>query len=51
MNVLFPCCLISALLAFIWIDIENRAGLVVFCLLYGWVLDLRNSNDDYECLP
>ena len=35
MNVLAACCLVIAFLGFVWIEIENEAGLVAFCLLYG----------------
>ncbi len=38
MNVLAPCCLIAALLSFVWIGIKTQAGMIVFCLLYGCVL-------------
>ena len=37
MNVLAICCLVTAFLGFVWIDILNRAGMVAFCLLYGYV--------------
>jgi MFS family permease len=36
LNVLIPCSLIAALLAFCWIAIKNTAGLIIFCLLYGF---------------
>jgi predicted MFS family arabinose efflux permease len=35
LNVLIPCALSSAILAFSWIGIKNTQGLIIFCLLYG----------------
>ena len=35
-NVLVPCSLIAAALAFAWIGVKSTAGLIVFCLLYGF---------------
>ncbi|KAF2490826.1 MFS general substrate transporter [Lophium mytilinum] len=36
LNVLIPCCIITALLGFCWIAIDSTAGIVVFCILYGF---------------
>lgn len=36
LNILVPCTLISALLGYCWIAIENAAGIWVFCVLYGF---------------
>ena len=36
LNMLFPCAGIAALLAFCWIAIHSTAGLVIFCILYGF---------------
>ena len=36
LNMLFPCAAIAALLAFCWIAIRSKAGLVIFCILYGF---------------
>ena len=36
LNMLLPCAAISALLAFCWIAISSKAGLIVFCILYGF---------------
>ena len=36
LNMLFPCAAISALLAFCWIAIHSEAGLIIFCILYGF---------------
>ena len=36
LTVLFPCSLLTALLAFCWIAIDDTAGLIVFCVLYGF---------------
>ncbi|KAK0515033.1 hypothetical protein JMJ35_002412 [Cladonia borealis] len=36
LNMLLPCAKISAFLAFCWISIHSTAGLVMFCLLYGF---------------
>lgn len=36
LNMLLPCASISALLAFCWIAIHSKAGLVIFCILYGF---------------
>ncbi|KAL7786730.1 major facilitator superfamily domain-containing protein [Trichoderma ceciliae] len=36
LNILVPCCLFSAILAFAWIAIKDVAGIVVFCVLYGF---------------
>jgi MFS family permease len=35
-NMLVPCSLISAILAFVWIGIKNTGGIIVFCILYGF---------------
>ena len=35
-NMLIPCSIIAAALAFIWMGINNTAGLIVFCVLYGF---------------
>ena len=36
LNMLFPCAAISSLLAFCWIAIDSKAGLIIFCILYGF---------------
>jgi predicted MFS family arabinose efflux permease len=36
LNVLIPCTIVAALLAFCWLAVKNTAGLIVFCLLYGF---------------
>ncbi|KAF9888994.1 hypothetical protein FE257_008164 [Aspergillus nanangensis] len=36
LNMLLPCAVVSALLAYCWIDIHTTAGIIVFCLLYGF---------------
>lgn len=36
LNMLVPCAAISSLLAFCWIAISSKAGLIVFCILYGF---------------
>ncbi|KZF19209.1 MFS general substrate transporter [Xylona heveae TC161] len=36
LNMLIPCSLISALLAFCWIAIESTGGFIIFSLLYGF---------------
>jgi MFS family permease len=36
LNMLIPCSAISALLAFCWIAIKNKAGIIIFCILYGF---------------
>lgn len=36
LNMLLPCSFISALLAYCWIAIDNTAGVIVFCVLYGF---------------
>ncbi|KKA20232.1 hypothetical protein T310_5738 [Rasamsonia emersonii CBS 393.64] len=36
LNMLIPTSAIAALLAFAWISIHNTAGLIVFCILYGF---------------
>lgn len=36
LNILVPCCSISALLAFCWIAIDSTGGTIVFALLYGF---------------
>lgn len=36
LTILFPFSAICALLAFCWIAIESTAGLIVFCVLYGF---------------
>lgn len=36
MNVLLPCTIIAGVLAFAWLGIHNLAGLVIFCILYGF---------------
>lgn len=36
LNMLIPCAAISSLLAFCWIAIHSKAGLIVFCILYGF---------------
>ena len=35
-NVIVPCGLLTAMLAFVWMGITNAAGLWVFCALYGF---------------
>ncbi|KAH7370849.1 MFS monocarboxylate transporter-like protein [Rhexocercosporidium sp. MPI-PUGE-AT-0058] len=35
-NILIPCSLISAVLAFCWIKINTTAGLIIFCIFYGF---------------
>ena len=35
-NMLVPCSLAATVLAFAWIGINNTAGLIVFCVLYGF---------------
>ncbi len=35
-NILIPCSLVAALLAFVWIGIKTPAGVIIFCLLYGF---------------
>jgi predicted MFS family arabinose efflux permease len=35
-NVLVPCCAISAVLAFSWTAVHDTAGVVVFCIFYGF---------------
>ena len=39
MNVLAVCCLVTAILGFNWVEIDNEAGMITFCLLYGYVLN------------
>lgn len=36
LNMIVPCALISAVLAYCWIAVENKGGLIVFCILYGF---------------
>ena len=36
LNVLIPCTIVAALLAFCWLAVKNTVGLIVFCLLYGF---------------
>jgi MFS family permease len=36
LNMIVPCALISAILAYCWIAVENKAGMIVFCILYGF---------------
>jgi MFS family permease len=36
LNMIVPCALISAVLAYCWIAVENKAGVIVFCILYGF---------------
>ena len=36
LNVMVPCGLITAVLAFVWLGISNAPGLWVFCVLYGF---------------
>jgi predicted MFS family arabinose efflux permease len=36
LNMLIPCCAISAVLAFCWISVVNTAGVLVFCIFYGF---------------
>lgn len=36
LNVLVPCALITAILAFVWIRIKTVAGIVLFSVLYGF---------------
>lgn len=36
LNILIPCSLAAAILAFAWIGIKNSAGLIVFAILYGF---------------
>lgn len=36
LNMLIPCAAISSLLAFCWIKIRSTAGLIIFCILYGF---------------
>ena len=40
LNMCIPCVLIASILGFAWIVIKDTAGLVVFCLLYGFVSGL-----------
>lgn len=35
-----PCCLVAAILGFSWVAIRNKAGLVVFSILYGFISGL-----------
>jgi MFS family permease len=35
-NMIVPCALISAVLAYCWVAVENKGGLIVFCILYGF---------------
>lgn len=35
-NILIPCTLFSAIMAFVWIAVFNEGGLIVFALLYGF---------------
>ena len=37
MNVLIPGCFTTALLAFFWTEIKTEAGLIVFCIIYGYL--------------
>ncbi|KAK5053741.1 hypothetical protein LTR84_001702 [Exophiala bonariae] len=36
LNILIPCSLMTGILAFIWISIENLGGTIVFAILYGF---------------
>lgn len=36
LNVMVPCGLVTAILAFVWLGISNAPGLWVFCVLYGF---------------
>jgi MFS family permease len=36
LNMIVPCALISAVVAYCWIAVENKAGMIVFCILYGF---------------
>ncbi|KAF2767929.1 MFS general substrate transporter [Teratosphaeria nubilosa] len=36
LNMLIPCSAISALLAYCWIAIDSKAGVIVFAILYGF---------------
>jgi len=36
LNMLVPCTCISAILAFCWIPVHDTAGVVIFCILYGF---------------
>jgi MFS family permease len=36
LNMLLPCALISALLAYCWIAITNKPGIIIYCILYGF---------------
>lgn len=35
-NMLIPCSIISAILPLCWIKIDTSAGLIIFCILYGF---------------
>ncbi|KAJ5982839.1 MFS general substrate transporter [Penicillium waksmanii] len=36
LNMLLPCALISALLAYCWIAITDMPGIIIYCILYGF---------------
>jgi MFS family permease len=36
LNIIAPCALISAVLVYCWIAVENKGGLIVLCILYGF---------------
>lgn len=36
LNMLIPCCAISTILAFCWIPVSSTAGVLIFCILYGF---------------
>lgn len=45
LNMFIACCLVARILGFVWISITTTAGVVVFCILYGFVSGL------YATLP
>lgn len=36
LNVLLPCTLAASILAFSWLAIDSSAGLIIFCVFYGF---------------
>jgi MFS family permease len=36
LNMIVPCALISAILAYCWVAVKNKGGMIVFCILYGF---------------
>jgi MFS family permease len=36
LNMIVPCALVSAILAYCWVAVENKGGMIVFCILYGF---------------